>query len=116
MTKNLDEIGISRDPNEILTSSKQKRLQMVKLANGLVEDIVDEQKPVRPQSKVVEQMEHDANEYRESQFRYMTFHYTKICRSMPIVSEMNHLQASERSCQICQLFIGHVRPKLQSNG
>lgn len=64
-------MGISRDPNEILaiSSSKQKRVQMIKLANGFIEEGVDEQKPTRPKSKVVEQLEQEANEYRESQFR-----------------------------------------------
>lgn len=71
MTKNLIEFGIGRDPNVVLAvpSSKQKRLQMIKLANGFVEEEVDAQK-TQPKTKVVEQMEQEANEYRESQFRY----------------------------------------------
>ncbi len=73
MTKNLTEIGISRDANEVLgiPSSKQKRLQMMKLANGFIEEDVVDEKPIRPKSKVIEQMELEANEYRESQFRYI---------------------------------------------
>lgn len=76
MTKNLIEMGISRDPNEnmAIPSSKQKRLQMVKLANGIVEEDVDEQKQTLPKTKVVEQMEQEANELRESQFRYDPLH------------------------------------------
>lgn len=71
MTKNLLEIGISRDPNENVPSSKQRRVQTIKLANGFIEEAdVDEQKPSKPMSKVVQQLEQDANEYRESQFRY----------------------------------------------
>lgn len=69
MTKNLKEIGISRDPNALLSvpSAKQQRLKTIKLANGFVEeDLIDDTKPM---SKVLEQMEHDANEYRESEFR-----------------------------------------------
>lgn len=73
MTKNLREIGISRDPNELLAvpSSKQNRLKMIKLANGFIEeDMADEQQQTdRPKSKVVEQLEREANELRESQFR-----------------------------------------------
>lgn len=66
-------MGISRDPNEMLAipSTKQRRLQMIKLANGFTEEDVDEENlESRPKSKVVEQLEQDANELRESQFRY----------------------------------------------
>ncbi|KAG4076116.1 hypothetical protein HA402_011462 [Bradysia odoriphaga] len=70
LTKNLVDMGISRDPNELLAvpSAKQKRLRMIKLANGFVEEELDED-PARPKTKLVEQLEKDANEYRESQFR-----------------------------------------------
>lgn len=81
MTKNLKEIGISRDPNEIVSipSAKQRRLQIVKLANGFIEEgFNDEEKPVGPKSKVVEQMELEANEYRESQFRYFAIFLYKL--------------------------------------
>lgn len=65
-------MGISRDPNEILAipSTKQKRLRMIKLSNGFVEEDADEESADRPKSKVVQQLEQEANEYRESQFRY----------------------------------------------
>lgn len=65
-------MGISGNANEIVSipSSKQKRVQIIKLANGFIEeDLNDEPAPVGPKSKVVEQMEQEANEYRESQFR-----------------------------------------------
>lgn len=71
MTKNLLEIGISRDPNENVPSSKQRRVQTIKLANGFIEEEdIDEEKPAKPTSMVVQQLEQEANEYRESQFRY----------------------------------------------
>lgn len=65
-------MGISGDPNEVVSipSAKQKRLQLVKLANGFVEEeLADDQKSIQPKSKLVEEMEQEANEYRESQFR-----------------------------------------------
>lgn len=81
MTKNLKEMGIGRDPNQIVSipSTKQRRLQMVKLANGfLEEDLIDEQKSTQPKSRVVDQLEQEANEYRESQFRYSLFYFKNI--------------------------------------
>lgn len=78
MTKNLNEMGLSRDPNQIVSipSTKQRRLQMIKLANGFVEeDVIVEEKPAQPKGRVVDQLEQEANEYRESQFRYLKFNF-----------------------------------------
>lgn len=77
-------MGLASDPNKVLKipSVKEERIKLIKLVNGFTEEdnnkeedvnMKDEETTIKPRSKkyVIEQLEADANELRESGFRYV---------------------------------------------
>lgn len=76
MTRNLYDMGLASDANKVLNikTSKEQRLQIVKLSNGFVETDQDDSgpknvAPVRNKKYVLDDLETQANTFRESEFR-----------------------------------------------
>lgn len=77
MTRNLYDMGLASDANKVLNikTSKEQRLEIVKLSNGFVETDQDDSEnpkkaaPVRSQKHVIDGLETQANTFRESEFR-----------------------------------------------
>lgn len=77
MTRNLYDMGLASDANKVLNikTSKEQRLEIVKLSNGFVETDHDDTgnpkklAPVRSKKYVVDDLETKANTFQESEFR-----------------------------------------------
>lgn len=77
MTRNLYDMGLASDANKVLNikTSKEQRLEIVKMSNGFVETDQDASgnpknvAPVRSKKYVLDGLETQANTFRESEFR-----------------------------------------------